>query len=286
MSKIEKALEKAVQMRETKKEFVTDEIIMPDNQAPLHTFEVGDVLIDQTRVHGHIVCITDPFSSASEQFRKLKARILNETAKQDFLNTIMVTSSDIGEGKSIVSINLAVALSKEIDYTVLLIDADLRNPSIHKYFGMEPEFGLSDYLTGKVNLSDIFIKAGLGKLLLIPAGNAVDNAAELLSSEKMKMLVHELKLRYRDRYIIFDTTPLLVTSDPLMLGNYMDSVIFVIQEGRTSQKSALQSFSLMKGWNVLGVVFNNVSHYLIKSHDHYYYSKKSNNNGKNHADTV
>lgn len=286
MSKIEKALEKAVQMRETKKEFVPDKVIASDNQAPLHTFEVGDILIDKTRVDSHIVCITDPLSSASEQFNKLKSRILNETTKQDFLNTIMVTSSDMGEGKSFVAINLAIALSKEIDHTVLLIDADLRNPSIHKYFGMEPEFGLSDYLTGKVNLADIFIKTGLGKLVLIPAGNIVDNAAELLSSEKMKMLIRELKVRYRDRYIIFDSTPLLVTADPLMLGSYMDGIIFVIQEGRTAQKSALQSFSLMKGWNILGVVFNNVPHYLIKSHDYYYYQKKSSINGKIHADMV
>ena len=286
MSKIEKALEKAVQMRETKKESIQDEVIASDNQAPLHTFEVGDVLIDKTLVDSHIVCITDPLSSASEQFNKLKARILNETTKQDFLNNIMVTSSDIGEGKSFVAINLAIALSKEIDHTVLLIDADLRNPSIHKYFGMEPEFGLSDYLTGKVNLADIFIKTGLGKLVLIPAGNTVDNAAELLSSEKMKMLIRELKVRYRDRYIIFDSTPLLVTADPLMLGSYMDGIIFVIQEGRTAQKSALQSFSLMKGWNILGVVFNNVPHYLIKSHDYYYYQKKSSINGKIHADMV
>ena len=64
----------------------------------------------------------------------------------------MVTSSDMGEGKSFVAINLAVALSNELDYTVLLVDADFRNPSIHKYFGIEPEYGLSDYLTGKVNL--------------------------------------------------------------------------------------------------------------------------------------
>ena len=134
--------------------------------------------------------------------------------------------------------------------------------------------------------TDILIKTGIGKLVILPAGNIVDNSTELLSSEKMKMLVHELKLRYKDRYIIFDSTPLLVTADPLMLGSYMDGIIFVIQEGRTSQKSALQSISLMKGWNILGVVFNNVPHYLIKSHYHYYYQQNSSNNGKTHADTA
>jgi protein-tyrosine kinase len=188
----------------------------------------------------------------------------------------MVTSSDVGEGKSIVSINLAVALANEIDYTVLLVDTDLRKPSIHKYFGLNPEYGLSDYLTDKVTLNDVLIKTGIGKLVLLPAGTIPDNSAELLSSEKMKMLMHELKHRYKDRYIIFDSTPLLVTADPLLLGIHMDGIVFVIQEGRTSQQAAMQSISLMKGWNILGVVFNNVPQYLVKNHYQYYYQQKSN----------
>jgi receptor protein-tyrosine kinase/non-specific protein-tyrosine kinase len=287
MSKIEKALEKAINMRETKNASVSEAATISDSRVTAHRFEVGDAIVDKALVDEHIVCLKDPVSSAAEQFKKLKAKILQETPKQDFFNTIMVTSSDVGEGKSITAINLAIELSNEIDHTVLLVDADLRNPSIHQYFGIEPEYGLSDYLTGKLNLSDILIKTGIGKLVILPAGKVAENAAELLSSEKMKMLVRELKLRYNDRYVIFDSTPLLVTADPLLLGRYMDGIIFVIQEGRTSHKAALQSISLMKGWNILGVVFNNVPQYLIRSHYHYYYQQKSNKgNGKDFSAKV
>jgi protein-tyrosine kinase len=287
MSKIEQALEKAVRMRETMHETVSETVVAgpsgaPESQAVFNRFEVGDALVNKALIDKHLVCITDPFSSVSEQFKKLKARVLNLMPKEDFRKTIMVTSSDIGEGKSVVAINLAVALSNELDYTVLLVDTDLRKPSIHRYFGIEPEYGLSDYLTGRVALDDVLIKTGIGKLIILPAGNVPDNSAELLSSEKMKMLVHELKHRYKDRYIIFDSTPLLVTADPLMLGMQMDGVVFVIQEGRTSQQAALQSMSLMKGWNILGAVFNNVPEYLIKG----YRQNADKKEGNNHEESV
>jgi len=292
MSKIEQALEKAVRMRETMHETVSETVVAgpsgaPESRAVFNRFEVGDAIVNKALIDKHLVCITDPFSSVSEQFKKLKARVLNLMPKEDFRKTIMVTSSDIGEGKSVVATNLAVALSNELDYTVLLVDIDLRKPSIHRYFGIEPEYGLSDYLAGRVALNDVLIKTGIGKLVILPAGTVPDNSAELLSSEKMKMLVHELKHRYKDRYIIFDSTPLLVTADPLMLGMHMDGVVFVIQEGRTSQQAALQSMSLMKGWNVLGVVFNNVPEYLVKGHYQYYYRQPSDKKqSNNHEETV
>ncbi len=292
MSKIEKALEKAVRMRETGREMLPETGVArtaaaPESRAVFKGFEVGETIVNKDLIDKHIVCITDPFSSISEQFKKLKARVLNQMSKQDFRNTIMVTSSDIGEGKSIVAINLAVALSNELDYTVLLVDVDLRKPSIHKYFGIEPEYGLSDYLTNKVALKDVLIKTGIGKLVILPAGAVPDNSAELLSSEKMKMLVHELKHRYGDRYVIFDSTPLLVTADPLLLGMQMDGVVFVIQEGKTSQQAALQSMSLMKGWNILGAVFNNVPEYLVKGDYQYYYRQPSDKKQTdNHEETV
>lgn len=270
MSRIEKALEKAVKMRESVKENVTEEIERTVTQVVLPKFEVSEPLIDLNAVNRHVVCIADPLSSVAEQYKKLRVRILNAT-KNDFLNTIMVTSSDIGDGKTITSINLAVTIANEIDHTVLLIDSDLRNPSIHKYLGIESRHGLSEYLTDKVKLSDVLIKTGIGKLVFLPAGNSPENPAELLSSEKMKRLVHEMKLRYKDRYIIFDSSPMLVAADSLSLANYMDGIIFVIQAARTSEKSVEQALSLMKDRNILGIVFNNVPDYLTKNLYSYYY---------------
>ena len=270
MSRIEKALEKAVKTRESIKETIQEEIITPDNQVTLPRFEVGETVLDPAAIDRHIVCISEPSSAAAEQYKKLRARILQVTAK-NFLNTIMVTSSDISEGKTITAINLAVAIANEIDYTVLLVDADLRNPSVQKYLGIKSKYGLSDYLTGKTGLSDVLIKTGIGKLVVLPAGNPPENPAELLSSDKMKRLVNEIKLRYKDRYIIFDSSPVLVTADALSLGIYMDGVVFVVKAARTSQKAAEQAISLMKGCNILGIVFNEVPQYLANNLYPYYY---------------
>ena len=270
MSRIEQALEKAAKLREMATE------VLPEATAPSpvriapHVFDAGETSLDTAKVDRHVVSITDPHSAAAEQYKRLKARILGATAKS-LQNVIMITSSDVSEGKSLTAVNLAAALANEIDYTVLLVDADLRNPTVHKYLGIDQKRGLSEYLQGKVKLSEVLVKTGFGRLVVLPAGEPPENASELLSSERMKMLMKELKLRYEDRYIIFDTSPLLVTADPLALGSAVDGVLLVVQEGRTSQKAAKQALSLMKGWNVLGVVFNNVSEYLSKNKYAYYY---------------
>lgn len=270
MSKIEKALEKAVEMREAMQGAV------PSGPGPRMdepqggpVFETGEAAVDPARVDRHIVCVTDPYSPSAEQYRKLRARVIRDTAR-DFRNIIMVSSAIGGEGKTITAVNLAVALAHHIDHTVLLVDADLRIPSVHRYLGLNPEYGLSDYLKGAVELPDILIRTGIGKLVFLPAGRPAENPAELLSSERMRLLIRELKERYKDRYVIFDSSPLLVTADTLSLSRHMDGVIFVVQADRTQQKDATKALSLVSGTHILGVVLNNVPEHLSKGMNSYY----------------
>jgi protein-tyrosine kinase len=272
MSRIEQALEKAMKMRESVKDAGREGLREEKSHVSSHVFQTGALVVDIALVNKHIVTLTDPYAHVAEQYRKLRARILRATRANSH-NTIMVTSADVGEGKSLTAINLAVALSSEIDHTVLLVDADLRNPSIHNYLGLKPRHGLSDYLEGKADLSDTFIRTGIGKLVLLPAGSLTSRSAELLSSRKMKMLVEDMKSRYRDRYIIFDSSPLLHTADPLSLGSYMDGILFVIQEGRTAQEKVAYAISLLKGCNILGAVFNNVSQSSTRDSYSYYYRR-------------
>lgn len=272
MSRREIALEEALKLRKTaKKEAAPDEGIKRDKgirkeerQPVPHAFRTGEVVIDPAEANKHVVCLTDPHSHAAEQYKKIRARILKATAKE-FLNTIMITSSDIDEGKTITAINLAITMSNELDHTVLLVDADLRNPSIHKYLGLEPGLGLSDYLLGRATVPDILVKTGIGKLVVIPGGGQPENPAELLSSERMRTLVRELKQRYDDRYVIFDSSPVLATADPLSLGGYMDGVILLVQAAQTPAKAVIRAASLLKDFKMLGVVLNNVPDYLAKS---------------------
>jgi protein-tyrosine kinase len=275
MSRIEKALEKAVEMRESMRDAIAEETIT-DHKLASAEFEVGEAVVNPDLVDRHLVCLTDPHSSVGEQYKKLRARILKATSK-DFLNTIMVTSPDIGEGKTITALNLAVTMANEFDYTVLLVDADLKHPTIPSYLGIEAKYGLSDYLMNKAKLQDILIKTGIGKLVVLPAGNPLENAAELLASERMRSLVQELKRRYKDRYIIFDSSPILITADSLSLSRYMDGIVFVIQAYRTTPKIVSHAISLIKGSNILGIVFNNVPEYLAKNL--YPYGKYHNNGG-------
>jgi exopolysaccharide/PEP-CTERM locus tyrosine autokinase len=273
VSRIEQALEKAIKIRESAAVPISgldSHRESAKKPSPLPAFHIKESIINPILVDRHIVCITDPYSPASEQYRKLRARILART-KQDFQNTIMVTSADVGEGKSITSINFAVALAQEMDHTVLLVDADMRKPSIHKYLGIKTDRGLSDYLSGQVELSDVLINTGLGRLVLLPAGNACSNPAELLSSNRMKELVKEMKHRYADRYIVIDTPPVLVSADAISMSNHVDGVIFVVQAAKTSEKTVKKAINLLKGATMLGIVYNNVPDYLGKNLNPYYY---------------
>ncbi len=246
MSKIEDALEKALKLRQPDTAPSAKNIGTLSTEAPL------DVK------NPHIVTLTELGSPIAEEYRRLKSMLIRET-KADFLNTIMVTSAVEGEGKTITSINLAVTLAQEIDCNILLVDADLRKPMVCEYLGIDYEYGLADYIRGDVDLSEVLIRTGRENLVVLPAGKVPENPAELMSSEKMKNLVTELKQRYMDRYIIIDTPPILSFAEAISIGSLVDGIVFVIKEGRVQKKSIDNALGLLKDLNVLGLVFNSVS---------------------------
>lgn len=261
MSRLEEALEKANKLRETGH---VDKAGKADFAKEAIPIEVKNE---------KLVTITQPYSPIAEEYRKLKSMILRIT-KNDFLNTIMITSAIDSEGKSVTAINLAVTLSQAIDHSILLIDADLRKPMIHKYLGIEYEYGLSDYLTRDIDISEVMIKTGIGKLVFIPAGRNVDNPLELLSSEKMKALINEVKQRYRDRYVIIDTPPILSFTESIAMGANVDGIVFVVKEGHAPKTMIEDALNLVKGLNVLGIVFNGVEvTNLGGQHSRYYKDK-------------
>ncbi len=263
MSRREQALEEAVKMRESRGTAGAVPSAYADFQNTLPMFNEGTGIVDPANVNKHIICITEPYCNAAEQYKRVRARILKSTSK-NFLNTILITSSQMGEGKTVTAINLAVTMAKGIDHTVLLVDADLRNPSVHNFLGITPKKGLSDYLSGDASLSDVIIRTGLGKLVVLPAGECPDNPSELLSSEKMGTLITELKHRYKDRYVLLDTPPLLAVAETLSLARHVDGVVFVVQAAHTSPKVAARAVSLIKDLPVLGVVLNKVPPYLAR----------------------
>ncbi|HWP47816.1 MAG TPA: XrtA-associated tyrosine autokinase [Candidatus Limnocylindrales bacterium] len=264
MSKIEEALKKAAQERQLQR--VSETLTDPDSLKVIPPPKKG--LEKPLLIRHRLITLTAPQSPAAEQYKKLRTRILQLT-KPDFQNTLMVTSAVAGEGKTLTALNLAITIAQGLQETVLLVDGDLRKSSLHKLLGIEPKYGLSDYLTRHLDLSKILIKTEINKLTILPAGNLPPNPAELLASQKMHNLIKEIKNRYEDRYVIFDTTPLLPTTDPNILGTQMDGVILVVQAGRTAREDVVNALKLLEGMNVLGIVLNNV--HQVSSNYYYHY---------------
>jgi len=205
-----------------------------------------------------------------EEFNKLRSTVIALTKGEKFLNTILVTSTASEEGKSMTALNLAISLAKEQDHTVLLVDTDLRRPSVHKYLDLKPEVGLVHCLRDGLPIEKALIKTGVGKLVILPAGEALRDPLDLLSSNRMKEIVQELKQRYPERYVIFDTPPAFPFADAGVLAAYLDATLFVVREGKASKSDVEKVIEEFKAHNLLGVVYND-ARVFMKNSSYYYY---------------
>lgn len=256
MSRIEDALSKAVERR---KEAVASPVMaqVPTVSSVSKTFTYFEEQVPERLKHQHmLVTLNDPAGIAAEEYRKLKDNIVTISKKKGFRNTLMVTSPSMGEGKSVTSVNLAISLSLELDFTVLLIDADLRRPTCHTQLCMENEKGLADYLQGKEDLSNLIERTDIGKLSFMPAGKPMANPGELLASSRMKHLMEEVKHRYPDRFVLIDTPPVLPFAETRALSRMVDGVVLVIREGASSQKDLSETVDALRETTVYGTVLN------------------------------
>jgi receptor protein-tyrosine kinase/non-specific protein-tyrosine kinase len=282
MSRIERALEKAAQMRSVapaagaaeKPLSVAPPLAPP--VAPPATRQVANRCITIDAGNRLLPTLSDPHSAVAEQYRKLKSSLMRQASEERFDNLLMVTSAMPGEGKSLTASNLAISMAQEFDVTVLLVDADLRRPSIHSYFGFEQSLGLSDCLQDGTDIGEAIIKTDISKLSVICAGREVANPLELFTSLRMQEAMAEIKHRYNDRYVIIDTPPLLPFAETRSLAHMVDGVIFVIHEGVTPQQSVQDAREVLKGCPVLGVVLNDSTTFNTES-SHYssYYGRKA-----------
>ena len=251
MSRIEEALEKAARLRvDSPPEIAAKKPAARVHQPPPMTTP-GIRLTNQL-----LVAVNDPHTQAAEEYSKLKSVIVKLTQKGSFLNMLMVTSSVGSEGKSLTSVNLALSLAQEFDHTVLLVDADIRNPSLHTYLGLENSLGLTDCLLDDSDVKDALIRTGVGKLSFLPAGRNVPNPAEVFTSQRMRDFFLEMKNRYHDRYIIIDTPPVLPFAETRSLSAIVDGVVLVAKEGLVTLHNIEETMDCIKGTQILGIVYN------------------------------
>ncbi len=211
---------------------------------------------DVGKINRNLVTLLKPQSFEAEQFKILRTRLLFPTAGEKAPSSIMVTSAVSHEGKSFVAANLAVSIAQTNDRYVMLMDCDLRSPSIHKIFGFPESSGLSEYLSDDTSLSSLLIKTEIRGLSILPGGKPPFNPSELLSSEKMSGLLKEIKARYSDRYIIIDSPPPLLMAGTAVIARQVDGVIIVVKYGKTRQDMISELIDAVEKEKVLGIVLN------------------------------
>ncbi len=214
--------------------------------------------------------------SLPEVFKILRSRILHPLDDTTAIKTIMVTSAVPREGKSFVTANLGISLAQGMDQHSLLVDCDLRRPSLANLFGMAGNVGLVDHLRNQVQLSELIDKTGVEKLTLLASGVPPSNPAELLSSSRMRALVEELSCKYDDRIILFDTPPMLLAAETAVLAGLVDCVILVVRQGVSSKVEIQKVIDKIGKERIIGIVFNDhTGGFFEKSYGKgygYYYS--------------
>jgi len=257
--------------------FSDDDEITPQRSAiqPEQTTVVASEAVSCStyinKIDKNIVCIKKPYSLETELFKILRGRILFPVSGKP-PRSILITSATPGDGKSFTASNLAVALAQNIGEYVLLVDCDLRKPSIHKNFGFGQMNGLSEHLSNGTRLPNLLLKTSVDKLSILPAGIPPDNPSEILSSAKMANLIDELKSRYSDRYLIIDTPPLLLAPETNAIAKRVDGIILVVQCGHTPLNILEEVIQSLDKGKILGAVVNR---YDMPSSRYYSYKKCS-----------
>nr|WP_106784424.1 CpsD/CapB family tyrosine-protein kinase [Lysinibacillus timonensis] len=216
-----------------------------------------------------LVTIIDQKSIFSEQFKTIRTNISFAMPDRD-LKTILVTSSQPGEGKSTIASNMGVVFAQE-GKKVLLVDADMRKPTLHYTFNMYNIYGLSNVLSGQKAYEEVINETFVDGLSVMPSGAIPPNPTELLASEKLNRMVNELREQYD--MIIFDAPPLLAISDAQILSHKLDGTLLVVNTGETERASILKAKATLQGSqaNILGVILNN---YEITPESYYYQEYK------------
>ncbi|RTL03399.1 MAG: protein tyrosine kinase, partial [Neisseriaceae bacterium] len=178
-------------------------------------------------------------------------------APEKHRNLIMVTSSLPGEGKSFCALNLALSIAMERDITVMLVDADVAKPSVLNNLGVRAEAGLMDLLLDRsLQVGDVLLRTNIEKFSVLPAGRRHKHATELLASDAMARLLDEIATRYPDRVVIFDSPPLLVTSEARELAAHMGQIVMVVEAGRTSQDAVNEALNYLQVCDIVNLLMN------------------------------
>jgi len=211
--------------------------------------------IDPLLMRQRRVISLEKFGPESETFRLLRTKVLKQLRDNNW-NSIGITAASQGAGKSMVAVNLAIAMAMEVNQTVLLVDLDLRRPQLQHYFDFRVDKGLQDCLLHDTPIADVLVNPSIERLVILPGVGMMEGTSELLTGHKMREIVQELKQRYESRIIIFDLPPVLTGDDVLVSMEFFDSALLVVAEGESKPSDISKAIQLLSATNLLGTVLN------------------------------
>jgi len=188
-------------------------------------------------------------------YKLLRTQVLQRLEANGW-NSVAVLSAAAREGKTLTAVNLAVSLARELDHTVLLVDADLRAPGVGERLGLTPGPGLADVLRGEASLEEALVNFGIQGLVVLPGRGSCLDSSELIASPAMSRLVDEIRSRYPRRVVVFDLPPLLRSDDALAFTPYVQGVLLVVRDGRTRRRELARASEYLAGVTLLGSVVN------------------------------
>lgn len=263
MDRISRALELARNKVAKVNEDAEEELRKPVQYTKSQSVSLSPELLRQNRImtgvdDGPIVDI----------YGLLRTRVL-KLMRQNNWKTLGVSSPNPSAGKTVTAINLSISVAQDQNYSVLLVDADLRKPGISKTLGIEPEVGLNNYLMADEPIEKVFMHPEIKHLVIVPTCQVKGGSSELLSSPRMTKFVEQAKQRYPERIVVFDLPPILVGDDVVALSQHLDALLLVVEDGKTLSDELLRATELLQDINVIGVVLNKAS--KAKNQPEYYY---------------
>lgn len=234
---------------------------VPTIVAPVQVSQRVEINLEALAAAG-IVSPNAPRSQIADQYRVIKRPLIsNAMGKGPTViangNLIMVTSSVPGEGKSFTAINLAISIAAELDNTVMLVDADVARPSVLRVLGLPNGPGLLDLLRDdSAELSSMLLKTNIDKLSILPSGTPHARATEMLASDAMTNLLADMAKRYSDRIIVFDSPPLLLTTEARVLATHMGQILMVVQAEKTLRSDVQDALATIESCPVKLMVLN------------------------------
>ncbi len=232
---------------------------------------LGQFYRRELRPSPQLAMLSQPQSAIAERFRRLRTTLMSRYAESS--SVLVVTSSVPGEGKTTIAVNLALALGADGTEKTLVVDADLRRPSIAAMVEPLPQLGLTEVLSGKAELRHALVIFKNTGIEFLPAGGVAESPVELLTSNAAKSLMVELRARYER--IVIDTPPVVPFTDADVLAGMSDGVILVVREGMTPVDVYRQAITSVTSARVLGVVFNGTRRSVVDRSGYYdrYYSE-------------